>query len=302
MAIVTNGDKIILRNGALGTGQACCCNKCSGLCSELNQCQPQCRCDISAPTSYGGKCVRNGSVDPSLTTQASCVECTTECEYNQCYEYMYVEEGQDCPGGWDADGWGGCSRITYPSSCSQCEGSCYSEGCTSTGNCGQWVSYPIGTCVTPNNCCEGEDVRLQVVLEISGMADGSLTGCSCLDGTYIADVVDWIEWPGVSAPGAGSGAVLLLQPGCTATDESDNSVPGQVFLEWSCSGTFALADWGFRPPPQPGGYPLTDYIRSESGGFWPACVGGEITSYVWNAFNGQCDPSNLTVSLKIQPV
>jgi hypothetical protein len=153
--------------------------------------------------------------------------------------------------------------------------------------------------VAAPNCCEAENVQLQITLEISGMADGTLTGCGCLDGTYVADVVDWIEWTGLSAPGGGVGAKLLLQPGCVATDANGQTVPGQVFLEWACNGHYGLGDWGFRQPMQPGGYPPSDYVRAQFHNGTP-CVGGNTTAYNWNTFSSQCDPSNLTVNLTIQ--
>lgn len=305
MTLINQGGSLLLRNGALATGQACCCGGCSGPCSDTNPCQPSCVCDYSsATTAY--RCIRNGVVDPLLTTEAACEECATECDYNQCDEYMHVEEGQSCPEGWMSDGYGGCYRTTYPSSCSQCNGYCYSEGCTSTGNCGQWTQYQIGNCVAAPNCCEAENVQLQITLEISGMADGTLTGCGCLDGTYVADVVDWVEYPGISVPGSGSGAKLLLQPGCVATDANGDPVPGQVALEWLCTGTYGLADWGFRLPPQPGAYPLTDQMRvTFSGGV--ACVGGQGDDPDYfaggnykNPVFGGCDTSGLYAKVTIQ--
>ena len=306
MSLTVQGGKLVMRNGALGASRACCCDKCSGSCDEENACQPSCRCHYTTTTNIG-KCYRNGVHDPALTTQAACVDCQTTCEFVECQEYMYVEEGQDCPAGWVPDGWGGCSRTTNPSSCAECGGYCYSEGCTSTGNCGQWVLVPFksGQCETPNNCCEQENVRLQIVFEVSGLQDGSLTGCGCLDGTYVADVVDWAEWVGHSEPGFNSlGAKLLLQPGCTATDANGSAIPGQVWLEWHCRGTYGLADWGFRQPMQPGQYPLADQMRVETEG--APCVGGSGDSpdYFFdnyaNPFFTGCDTTGVYAKITIQ--
>jgi hypothetical protein len=182
MGLINQGGKLLLQNGALASGSGCCCGQCnpatcptgtecqppcvcvngqcvsppcSGPCDKYNKCVLGCGCNTSSPTSYGGECVRSGAVDHTITTEAECEECVTECEYTQCDEYMYVEEGQSCPEGWQSDGWGGCYRTTYPSSCGQCNGYCYSEGCTSTGNCGQWVTYPIGTCDVQEPCRYG---------------------------------------------------------------------------------------------------------------------------------------------------
>jgi len=297
MALINQGGKLLLQNGALASGAACCCGGCSGPCSDMNPCQPGCVCDYSnAATAY--RCVRNGDVDLSLTSEASCEECVTECDYNQCDEYMYVEEGQSCPEGWVSDGYGGCYRTTYPSSCSQCNGYCYSEGCTSTGNCGQWTQYEIGSCIKPNNCCQSQGVQLQIAVEITGMQDGTLTGCGCLDGTYVADVVEWIERPGVSEPGIGVGGKWLLKPGCVAADDNGGTYQGQLYLSWLCQGQYGEAEWGF------GGYESQMRVFFGDG---VQCVGGEGDDpngfpggNYRNPFFTGCDTSGLYAKVTIQ--
>jgi hypothetical protein len=260
MALVVDGGGLVNKGGALGTGQACCCNKCSGPCDEENPCTPGCVCDYTNATA-AYRCIINGAVDPSLTSEAACEECVTECD---------------------------------------------SEGCTSTGNCGQWTQYPIGNCVAAPNCCEDQNVQLQITLEISGLADGTLTGCGCLDGTYVADVIPWIEWPGTSQSSNPFGAKLLLQPGCVATDANGGTVPGQIFLEWHCNGYYALADWGFKPP-MAGDYPPSDQMRlSFLDGV--SCVGGESDDPDYfvsggeyrNPFFTGCDTSGLYAKVTIQ--
>ena len=44
MALVVDGGGLVNKGGALGTGAACCCNKCSGPCDEENPCPEGCAC------------------------------------------------------------------------------------------------------------------------------------------------------------------------------------------------------------------------------------------------------------------
>lgn len=57
---VTNGN-LLLRDGALGTEQACCCNKCSGPCSTDVDCGEGCFC-------CGGQCEEVGCCCVDLLT------------------------------------------------------------------------------------------------------------------------------------------------------------------------------------------------------------------------------------------
>lgn len=108
MALVNQGGSLLLRNGALATGQACCC--------------PSDPC-----------CCADGQHVP-YTTQAECEECGT---LNTCYESLYLEDPEaPCPEGWLGGG-GYCERQTSPASCSECSGYCTS---TQTGPCGTF--YP----------------------------------------------------------------------------------------------------------------------------------------------------------------
>jgi hypothetical protein len=59
--ITLQDGKLVLRDGAIGTEQACCCKKCEGPCDEENPCPEGCRCE-------DGECV------PIL-----CDECGDEC-------------------------------------------------------------------------------------------------------------------------------------------------------------------------------------------------------------------------------
>lgn len=152
MALVNHGGKLLLQNGALATGAACCCNKCSGPCPNgVSDCAPGCAC-------VNGECVSpcciNGALDSSYTSQESCEDCTTT---NTCSEYMYLEDPEaSCPEGWTSDGWGGCSRTTNPASCESCSGYCYSE---QSGPCGVWLTGDIlertNPCAPCDNSCIG---------------------------------------------------------------------------------------------------------------------------------------------------
>ena len=54
MALVVDGGGLVNKGGALGTGAACCCNKCSGPCDEENPCATGCVC-------VDGQCVGGGA-------------------------------------------------------------------------------------------------------------------------------------------------------------------------------------------------------------------------------------------------
>lgn len=151
-------------------------------------------------------------------------------------------------------------------------------------------------CLLPN-CCEAENVLLQITLEISGLQDNAYTGCGCLDGTYVADVYD-VLWDGT--PYSGFGSKVFPQPGCTVTAPGPVELVGSVFLEWSCTGTYGLGDIGFRAAPAtPPGYPATDQIRIQfSNGV--ACVGGSANAIDANPFFDGCDTSNVVATLTIE--
>jgi hypothetical protein len=118
MALINQGGKLLLRDGALGTGQGCCCG---GGCNTASS-----------------FCFRNGSRDASKTTQAECEECS---QVNVCQEYQFLENPEaTCPDGWTPDGWGGCSRVTNPANCADCPGWCDQQN---VGSCGAWVEGTI---------------------------------------------------------------------------------------------------------------------------------------------------------------
>ena len=50
MALVVDGGGLVNKGGALGTGAACCCNKCSGPCDGENPCPEGCVC-------FQGRCL-----------------------------------------------------------------------------------------------------------------------------------------------------------------------------------------------------------------------------------------------------
>jgi hypothetical protein len=57
MALINQGGKLLLQNGALASGAACCCNKCSGPCDSENPCPEGCAC-------VDGECVTSPCSGP----------------------------------------------------------------------------------------------------------------------------------------------------------------------------------------------------------------------------------------------
>lgn len=57
MALVVDGGGLVNKGGALGTGAACCCNKCSGPCpTGVSECAPGCGCKDSQCVPCSGPC------------------------------------------------------------------------------------------------------------------------------------------------------------------------------------------------------------------------------------------------------
>lgn len=108
MALVNQGGSLLLRNGALATGQACCCKE-------------------------KGCCCINGEAVQGFSEQ-ECEACNTT---YTCSEFMQLEDpSQPCPEGWQPGGEGFCLRSTVVESCEQCAGTCLTQ---QTGNCGTWI-------------------------------------------------------------------------------------------------------------------------------------------------------------------
>lgn len=136
MSLTVQDGKLVLRSGALGTGQGCCCGGGGGVC-----------------------CLPGGTCSTEYATQAECEECG---QVNTCYEEMFLEDPeQPCPEGWQGSG-GYCFRTTSPASCDDCAGFCTSE---QSGPCGVWKSGKecdptpccVGSCETSADCAEGCD-------------------------------------------------------------------------------------------------------------------------------------------------
>ena len=162
--------KLLLRDGKLGTEQACCCSSGNGAC-----------------------CLPDGTCEEGLTQQ--------ECEACQptfvCTEYAYPENPEDpCPEGFSPDGFGGCSRQTAVSACAECSGFCQED---TEGTCGTFV--PNKTCEqNPCNCCcvDGQPDQTKTTAEECEAAGGTyyentvcrpnLCDCdsSCLDNCTVA--------------------------------------------------------------------------------------------------------------------
>jgi hypothetical protein len=153
MALINEGGKLLIQNGALASGAGCCCGggPCDpATCPNGTECQPPCVCVDGECVQAPGACCINGSCDLSYATQEECESCET---VNQCYEYLYLEDPeQPCPEGWQGGG-GWCSRSTTPESCGDCQGECYPQ---QIGPCGKWI--PDSTSCDESPQCDGVDV------------------------------------------------------------------------------------------------------------------------------------------------
>jgi hypothetical protein len=82
-SITVQDGQIVLRDGAIGTEQACCCKKCSGPCEENEDCAPGCRCvDGECVEECSGPCEENEDCAPGCRcVDGECVEaeCPEEC-------------------------------------------------------------------------------------------------------------------------------------------------------------------------------------------------------------------------------
>lgn len=72
MSLTVRNGSLVLRNGALGTTQACCCGGCSGPCDEGNPCPEGCECVAGQCVAEKGCCCVDGTPDSSKSTQAAC--------------------------------------------------------------------------------------------------------------------------------------------------------------------------------------------------------------------------------------
>lgn len=123
MALVNQGGALRLVGGALGTGQACCCNKCSGPCPNgVEECAPGCGCKDS-----------------------QCVPCSGPCdENNPCPEGCSCVDGQCVEGYCCINGRASGSFTTK-------------EACEANG--GRWINSVAatctGTCGPGNRCGDG---------------------------------------------------------------------------------------------------------------------------------------------------
>lgn len=145
--LTVDDGKLVVRNGALGTGQACCCG--GGVC-----------------------CLPDGTCSTEYVTQAQCEECEST---STCQEYVFLENPEDqCPEGFTPDGFGGCSRTTVVASCAECPGYCTT---VTSGTCGQWVSQQ--TC-DPYPCCTGACTQDYECTEQCKCDDGACVWeCEC---------------------------------------------------------------------------------------------------------------------------
>ncbi len=89
MALVVDGGGLVNKGSALGTGQACCCNKCSGPCPEgVSECAPGCGCKDSQCVPCSGPCDEENPcpegcvcVDGECVTAGACCWCPEQNDY-----------------------------------------------------------------------------------------------------------------------------------------------------------------------------------------------------------------------------
>jgi hypothetical protein len=95
--IAVQDGKILLRDGAIGTEQSCCCKKCEGPCDAENACPEGCEC-------VNGRCVTecSGPCDAENPCPEGCRcfdgECVPECS-GPCDGDDSCPEGCECVGG-----------------------------------------------------------------------------------------------------------------------------------------------------------------------------------------------------------
>jgi hypothetical protein len=94
MALVVDGGGLVNKGGALGTGAACCCNKCSGPCGCENPCPEGCVC-------CDGTCVSEPpfecEADPE--TELCCWQCDTCTQEAEQTATTLRGKCGECPGG-----------------------------------------------------------------------------------------------------------------------------------------------------------------------------------------------------------
>jgi hypothetical protein len=151
MTLITFQDgSPILKDGKIGTEQACCCG--------------------------GACCLPDGTCSIEYAKQVECEECQSEC-----FEYMTVGEEEECPEGWYGGG-GECFRDSLVSSCEECPGECNPD---SVGACGEWR---LGGCPEQIDCddCEFSYTVEWNGLSISASSNDPSPG-SGLPGSYDED-------------------------------------------------------------------------------------------------------------------
>ena len=112
MALVSQGGSLLLRNGALATGAACCCNKCSGPCPNgVSECAPGCGCKDSQCVPCSGPC----DEENPCPEECSCIDgnCGPKrpgacCVENECMLVVLLTWGPNCEsangyGGWELE-------------------------------------------------------------------------------------------------------------------------------------------------------------------------------------------------------
>jgi hypothetical protein len=108
MALVVDGGGLVNKGGALGTGAACCCNKCSGPCDGENPCPEGCVCvDGECVTNCTSKsCTLVAAGWPTVVPDGTCQGGNCCCEglpEGGCFDESILDEEGNPPG--DANDW-----------------------------------------------------------------------------------------------------------------------------------------------------------------------------------------------------
>lgn len=154
MPLYLKDGKLLVEGGALGTGAACCCNKCSGPCDGETPCPEGCACVDGACVADSGAC---------CLPDGTCVDGVNECPPQCVCEYRVGEATYDeatdsfvCPEGQREEGTFCFESTIVPAcpdgTCETCE-ACPPENLTASGPAPSGTFHPGQTCAD-NPCFE----------------------------------------------------------------------------------------------------------------------------------------------------
>lgn len=169
MPLYLKDGKLLVKGGALGTGQACCCNKCSGPCDGENPCPPGCVC-------VDGECQES--------------PCSGPCDSSCFAAYCCSGDGQCGPNGDGCAEFLGCAeRWNSPAYfATSAEAQAFADEFNANNpntspNCGMIVVVEIQNCpenVQASPCPEGcacVDGQCVVPCSVSGCPDPATPCC-----------------------------------------------------------------------------------------------------------------------------